>query len=303
MKFTLIIPARNSAPLLAKLLPAALAQSRPPEEILVLDTCSEDGTAQTARGFGARVIEVPVAEFDHGGTRTLSGRAASHPLLLYMTDDAFPASPDCFEKLLAAFDDPACGAAYGRQLPKENASPLAAHLRLFNYPPQSCARSYGDRAKYGIKTAFLSNSFCAYDKAALEAAGWFRGNLIIAEDMRAGLELLLLGRTLRYQADACVYHSHNYSARQDFSRYFDIGVMHAREKTLLRELRGAGGEGLRYATSAAAYLWPRAWLYPLLLWRTCVKLLGYRLGMAHRALPLRLNRRLSMHPRWWDKNR
>jgi hypothetical protein len=54
--------------------------------------------------------------------------------------------------------------------------------------------------------------------------------------MCAGLELLKRGGVLRYEAQACVIHSHNHSLTQEFSRYFDIGVMHSREKALLAEL-------------------------------------------------------------------
>ena len=111
--FSLIIPARNSAAMLAKLLPAALSQSRPPDEILVLDNSTSKETADTALALGVRVI--PVTQFNHGGTRTMGGKAAQCDILLYMTDDALPASNDCFERLLSGFDG-GIAAVYGRQL-------------------------------------------------------------------------------------------------------------------------------------------------------------------------------------------
>ena len=63
---------------------------------------------------------------------------------------------------------------YGRQLPYENASLFASHLREFNYGTKSYIRTYDDREKYGIKTAFLSDSFAAYRRSALESIDWFK---------------------------------------------------------------------------------------------------------------------------------
>ncbi len=34
-----------------------------------------------------------------------------------------------------------------------------------------------------------------------------------------------------------VYHSHDYTPRQEFQRYFDIGVFHSRQRLLPRRLR------------------------------------------------------------------
>jgi len=51
---------------------------------------------------------------------------------------------------------------------------------------------------YGIKTAFLSNSFSAYRKKALQEIGWFKDNLILGEDTYAGAKLLLKGYKIAY---------------------------------------------------------------------------------------------------------
>jgi len=303
MGFSLIIPTLNSAKKLRRLLAAVNAQTLKPDEIIVVDSSSGDNTAAVARSLGASVLEIPRQDFDHGGTRTLGGKRATGEILLYMTDDALPADNDSFKKLLSAFEDPKIGAACGRQLPAENAEPLAEHLRLFNYPAASYKRTYEDREKYGIKTAFLSDSFCAYRRCALEQAGWFRQRLILGEDLCAGLDILKGGWALAYQADAAVRHSHNYTARQEFARYFDIGVFHARETAIFSQLGRAEGEGVRYVISALKFLWPRLWLYPGFFLRVLAKYSGYRLGLAHNRLPKSWRVACSMHKRWWAAER
>lgn len=113
--------------------------------------------------------------------------------------------------------------------------------------------------------------------------------------------LLLAGKSIRYQADACVYHSHDYTPIEEFQRYFDIGVFHAREHWLLNAFGGPNGEGLRFVKSELKFLLRRApWLIPSALVRTGLKLAGYRLGRSESHLPQKLKKHLSMFKTYWD---
>ena len=80
-----------------------------------------------------------------------------------------------------------------------------------------------------MKTAFNSNSFAAYRRKALKDVGGFPINTILSEDMYVTAKMLLKNWSVAYCADAKVYHSHNYTIWQEFKRYFDIGVFHAKE--------------------------------------------------------------------------
>jgi rhamnosyltransferase len=303
MRLSLIIPAFNSGKKLPLLFDAVRRQTLRPDEIVVIDSFSSDDTAAVAAAEGARVITVHNEDFDHGGTRTIGAKASGGDILLFMTDDALPAGDDAFSEIVRPFIDEKIGAVCGRQLPHAGATAVAGHLRAFNYPDVSRTLSYEDRAKYGIKTAFLSDSFCAYRRAALEDAGWFRERLIISEDMCAGYDMLRKGWKLHYCAKACAYHSHNYSPGQEFSRYFDIGVMHSLEHDMIADLGRAESEGVRYILSALASFGWEVWLYPGFFLRVAAKLAGYRLGLAHRMFSGALCRSFSMHKSWWDKNK
>jgi rhamnosyltransferase len=153
----------------------------------------------------------------------------------------------------------------------------------------------------GIKSIFISNSFAAYRREALLASGGFPKNVIFGEDTITAARLLLSGWKVAYVAEAQVYHSHSYTWKQEFKRYFDIGVLHARARWLLQEFGTAGGEGGRFVRSELRYLWPLHWsLIPSALIRTALKLVGYRLGRIEKRLSPGLKRRLSMHPGFWD---
>lgn len=269
--------------------------------VLVIDSSSDDDTAALARQAGCRVEVIARADFDHGGTRDWAlHQLAQCEVVIFLTQDALLASPEAIDHLLAAFDDPNVGAAYGRQLPHHDASPIAAHARLFNYPARDHRVTPADMTRWGIKAAFLSNSFAAYRRQALLDAGGFPHGAILSEDMVAGARLLQAGWHLAYCAQACVQHSHNYSWGQEFRRYFDIGVLHARERWILEMTGNAEREGQRFVVSELRYLARHApWAIPGAFIRNALKYLGYRLGRHERSLPLRLKRRLSMNRGYW----
>ena len=59
MRLSVVIPARNEEDTLPALLAALHAQSRPADEIIVVDNASTDDTAAVARQLGARVLSCP----------------------------------------------------------------------------------------------------------------------------------------------------------------------------------------------------------------------------------------------------
>jgi rhamnosyltransferase len=281
----------------------AYAQQQPAAgPLVVLDSESSDGTDRLALSAGHRVARIPRADFSHGGTRQwgIDHFAADAAFVVFLTQDAVLAQPDALARLLSAFADPQVAAVYGRQLPHPGADPLSAHARLFNYPAVSRTVTLADRAALGLRTCFLSNAFAAYRLSALRQVGGFARDLILAEDMHLAARLLLAGHAVRYQADACVHHSHAYSFAQEFRRYFDTGVFHAQQGELLASFGSAGREGLQFLRSEVAHLLRTApWRLPEAALRTALKALGYRAGRHHQELPARLRQACSMHKGYW----
>jgi rhamnosyltransferase len=301
MKYIVIIPTLNAANDWARFA-RALSICVGPQSVLIVDSESTDGTAGLARAAGFRVHTIARTEFNHGGTRRLAVELLpDSEILVFLTQDAVLVESDAISRLFAPFADPNVAAVFGRQFPQPGATPIEAHARLFNYPAQSDIRTLASREQLGIKSIFISNSFAAYRRHALMAVGGFPRNVIFGEDTITAAKLLLAGWKIAYVAEAQVYHSHSYTWTQDFKRYFDIGVLHARESWLLKEFGRAGGEGGRFVRSELSYLWPRhGWLIPSALIRTALKLVGYRLGRIENRLSVGLKRRLSMHRRFWD---
>ena len=282
---------------------AALQRQQQVVQCLIVDSDSNDGTQFCDLPSGWKLLRIAAKDFNHGGTRTdaLKHIPASTEVVVFMTQDAFLSRSDTLNALLFAFADPTVACAYGRQLPHVNATPLAAHARYFNYPAASSKLSMDDQPQLGLKTCFLSNSFAAYRLVDLLAVGGFPSNVILGEDMSVAARLLFTGKRLAYVAEACVYHSHNYTLTQEFRRYFDTGVFHARTPWLLQTFGDGRGEGWRFVRSELSYLCRQApaWL-PVALVSTFVKWLGYKLGRNEAYLPLNLKRWCSMHKGYWS---
>lgn len=298
----LIIPTRNASDYLLKLLPALARQTLKPDEFLVIDSHSTDDTVQLCKDAGATVRVIQVDEFNHGGTRRWASELVTADILIYLTQDAIPATADSLKTLRdAVLASPQVGSAYGRQIPHLNAGLLGAHARNFNYPVTSKNKCLSDIPQLGIKTCFSSDSFSAYRKSTLDEVGGFPRNVIGSEDAYVASRMLLAGWTIRYEADAVVYHSHDYSLFAEFKRYFDIGVFYGREKWISQYFGSARGEGFRFIASELKMLLNNKAYQGILEMpiRTALKVLGYRLGKAERYLPLWLKRHISSFSGYW----
>jgi len=300
VNFFVVVPALNAAEDWSRLT-APLLGCIPADRVLILDSSSTDETATLATAAGFRLHVIPRSDFNHGGTRQLALKLLPDAeILVFLTQDVEVTGPDAVSRLLGAFVDPMVAAAYGRQLPRLNATHIEAHARFYNYPAQSSTRTLASREQLGFKAIFISNAFAAYRRDALISVGGFPCDVIFGEDTITAARLLLAGWKIAYVADAQVYHSHSYTWIQEFKRYFDIGVLHAKESWLLGEFGGAAGEGGRFVRSEFKYLWPSSkLLIPSALVRTALKLLGYRLGRLERKLSPEWKRRLSMNSGFW----
>ncbi len=298
-----IIPTRNGDRWLERLLVMLHRQTLQADEILLVDSGSTDSTSAIARRHNVRFIRIPPESFDHGGTRNFAAGKVDADILVYMTQDAIPADEFALARLVYPFfENEKIAVCYGRQLPDPDADPFAEHLRLFNYPARSHVYFLRDRRRYGFKTIFISNSFAAYRKKILEKCGFFPDKQIFGEDSCAVAVLLKQGYGINYVSNACVYHSHNYSIREEFQRYFDIGVFHSFRSDLLAEFGTPQKTGNRFVRSEFAFLWERKkyQLLPVSLLRSCVKFVAYQLGKRYRILPESISKRLSMHSNWWS---
>ena len=277
-----IIPTRDAGRAFPDLLAAICRQDLPLVARLVVDSGSQDGTAERAREAGFEVFSIAPQAFGHGRTRrnALARLLRGCPLdiVIYLTQDVVLEDATAFRRLvLPLWLDDGAGAAYGRPLPHHGASPGAAVLRATNYPPKSCRKTLADREALGLRAPFLSDSFAAYRVIALRSVGSFP-DVEICEDMMVGARMLTIGWAVRYEAGACVRHSHELTLREAWRRYHAIGRFHRAEPWLRDAFGRAEGAGLGLLRMQMHTAWDHR--SPLLALRflaeDAVKYLAYR---------------------------
>ncbi|MGK5057726.1 glycosyltransferase family 2 protein [Janthinobacterium sp. LB2P49] len=302
----IVIPTYNPGPLWQQWLEKMKVQSLLPDVRLIVDSSSNDGSLTQATYDLFELHTIDKREFNHGGTRQLAVQkiAEQVDIVIFMTQDALLHDEHSLRNLVRIFsENENVAAAYGRQLPHIGSRPNEAHARIFNYAERSLLKSLASKNELGFKSIFISNSFSAYRIKDLMDVGGFPANVILGEDTIVAAKLLLSGRVVAYEASATVYHSHHYTYAQEFKRYFDIGVLHAREPWLLKEFGQVSGEGIRYLRSEMQYVKENAWyLMPSSLIRTFFKYAGYKTGRHEQHLPNKVKRMLSMYKGYWSKN-
>ena len=254
MKISLIIPTLNAQDEIGALLDNLLMQTRVPDQIIVIDSASDDATVEevTARPV-VELIKINRSEFNHGLTRDMALKRSVGDIVCFMTQDAVPANEFYVENLVAPLiSDNRIVASSGRQLPKADARRFEQLVRGFNYADESSVKTFDDVKRIGIKAYFATDVCSAYKRDLYLKLGGFCAT-DMSEDMYLAAKAINAGYKVAYAADAEVYHSHNLSPKQQYVRNFTIGRFLERNKDLL-VCESEVGEGKRLASNVAKTL-------------------------------------------------
>ena len=297
---SIIIPTLNAANLLSSLVASLRRQSLGPQEIIVIDSSSDDDTAAEARRLGCRLVSIPRAAFNHGSTRNQAARLATGDALVFMTQDALPATNTFLEELLKPIANGEASATYARQIAYPSARPSESFARSFNYPPGNEVRTKRDIRTQGVRTFFFSNVASAIRRDVFFEMGMFPETVIMNEDMLFCSELIERGLTVMYTAEAKVFHSHDYTISQTFQRYFDIGAFFARNMEHKYALN-TRSTGASYTRNLFLFLLQNKYFYdiPFFIMETCAKFLGFHSGRMEEYMPVTLKKKLSLHKSHW----
>lgn len=280
MDISVIIPTLNAEHEIETLLIALDRQSIRPNEILVVDSASDDKTIELVQKHkGVRLLQIDRQDFNHGTTRDKALRESSGDFVCFLTQDAVPVSYDYLKRLIAPMvDDSDIALVSGRQLPKADARRFEQLVRGFNYPDSPSVRSKCDLEKLGIKTFFASDACSAYRRIAyLECGGFDHVNT--NEDMLMAAKFIASGMKVAYEPHAEVFHSHNLTPAQQFARNRAVGFFletHADDLMHASEI----GEGGRLVKAVSSQLLREGNLVEFIAFGVdcCARLLGNRAG-------------------------
>lgn len=228
---SVIIPTWNAGDELALLLSSLAAQQGCERtEVIVVDSGSTDATVALAREYGARVIEISQAEFSHSHARNLGANTATGEYLLFMVQDALPASNLWLYELIAAAQRLQVVAATCIESPREDADLLARLLGKLHAEYLEAQNS--DRVFRPLQSVSyeelrrncqLNNVACLIERQVFERYG-FQG--AYAEDLDLGMRLAQDGQRMAVLQTVKVVHSHNRPAYYHLKRgYVDCTMM------------------------------------------------------------------------------
>ncbi|MBR4680552.1 MAG: glycosyltransferase family 2 protein [Fibrobacter sp.] len=302
MKVSLVIPTLNAGAYIEPLLKRLKEQTVPIDEIVIVDSSSEDDTVAKANKFdGVKVFSIKRKEFNHGGTRDFAFQQTSGDFVLCVTQDALPCDEHYVERLIAPFaEDDSVAMSSGRQVPRKDANPIEKLTREFNYPETCFVRSKEDIPRLGVKTFFASDCCSAYRRSAYDAVGGFDKHILINEDMKIAAQFIYAGYKIAYVGTAGVWHSHNYSLRQQYLRNFDVSAFMTMHPELFGSI-SATSEGIRMVKWVEKKLLSQGRLLSAAYYiiESGIKFLANRKGRGYKKMSLAQLEKRSMHKNFW----
>lgn len=266
-------------------------------EVVVIDSGSSDGTLDIVKRFPARLVQIASSEFHHARTRNLGASMTSGKYLVFLSGDALPADREWLCALLSNFQETDVAAVYGRQLPKENATPERAFFMDHRYGAvrrvkNANSNGTGNHLLYQFSTV----------NSAIRREIWeqfpFQEDVNAYEDFSFAIQVVRDGHSIAYEPSAAVFHSHNYSLGYSFRQYFDSGVLYNRRQLWDANQNGQmRSDGVRYVWKELQYLVQKraGHRVPYVLCYEAARYLGLILGRNEHLLPHVLKKTISSH--------
>jgi len=197
---TVLVPAYNEGESILDTIRSLQNQTRPIDQIIIIDDCSCDNTGDIARAAGVCVIRPPENTGSKAGAQNYALEFVDTDMCMAIDADTVLA-PDAIEKIVAALEGTTVAAACGFVLPRHvrtvwERGRYVEYLFAFTFFKQ--VQDY-----YG-KPLIASGCFSVYRSDILkEMGGWSRRTL--AEDMDLTWSLYETGYKVRFIADAVSY--------------------------------------------------------------------------------------------------
>ena len=219
---TVLVPAYNEAASIGDTIDSLRNQTVPPAEIIVIDDCSTDDTAEVARAHGATVIRPAVNTGSKAGAQNYALRDVKTQFTMAIDADTTVA-PDAIELFLKAMTDPAVSAACGFVVPRHVKSiwergRYVEYLLAFAF--------YKPIQDYYTKPLIASGCFSIYRTDVLLAQGGWQTRTM-AEDMDLTWSMYQRGHGVRFVPEAVCYpiEPHNFHFMRKQLKRWSHGFM------------------------------------------------------------------------------
>lgn len=195
-----LVPAFNEAACVADTIRSIQSQTVVPDEIIVVDDCSSDGTGDVARACGVRVIRTPSNTGSKATALNHALQFVNAEFTLAIDADTTLAA-DAVEVLMKAMDDPKVAAACGMVLPR-HVNTIWERGRYIEY--LFAFSLYKPIQDYYERPLLASGCFSVYRTSILKAKGGWPTRTV-AEDMDLTWVVYMDGWKVRFVPEAMCY--------------------------------------------------------------------------------------------------
>ena len=213
---SLIIRCFNEEAHIGRLLTGALRQTLPPDEIVVVDSGSTDGTLSIASTFDVQIVSIAPELFSFGHALNVGVAASTAEIAIFASAHVYPMYDTWVEQLTEPFEDERVALTYGRQQTPPGGRFSEQRLLSQWFPAHSTRRQ--------------RHPFCNNANAAIRRLAWeersYDEQLTGLEDLDWAKHVLEAGYSIAYVAEAPVVHVHEESFKQVVNRYQREAIAH-----------------------------------------------------------------------------
>ena len=194
------------------------------EEINFILTESKDNTEDKLKKIGCTYEKINKEKFSHSLVREKAAFNAKGDIIVFITQDIKIEDEYWLYYLTKDIKEKRCEAAFSRQIGYKEHK-VERYTREINYPDETRIVSKDDIEKLGLMTFFFSDAASAINRKIFEELNGYDGkNLPTNEDMYIAYKLITKGYKIKYCADSEVIHSHTFTLKQLYKRYYDTGL-------------------------------------------------------------------------------
>ncbi|MGF0101170.1 glycosyltransferase family 2 protein [Bariatricus sp. SGI.019] len=232
MDVTIVIPTKNAGSLFDKVLKVIFEQETTYTfEVVCVDSGSSDQTVDIIKKYPCKLYQIPASEFGHGKTRVFGASKGTGEYIIFITQDALPASKKWLQNFIDAMNSdkeivggfgihytyPDCNIIDKRDL-YYHFKNFGEDNTIFQLTDENRERYKNEEGYRHFMVFFSDNNSCVrrdvFEKYPYK-------DVDFAEDQIWAREMIERGYKKLYCPFAPVYHSHNFKLSEYFKRYYD----------------------------------------------------------------------------------
>ncbi len=226
---SILIPVLNGGNLFRQSLAMVLSQRTSfPYEVVAVDSGSSDGSWEYLKSLDdprLTIRRIEPRDFNHGETRNFAASLSRGSVLVFLVQDAVPASPLWLDRLTQPFCEASVSGVYARQMPRPDSGffvkravlswiTAAAEKRVVRLKNEEELLRLTPWQRY--VTCYFDNVCSAIRRSVWEKIPFEK--TFFGEDILWARKALLAGESLVYEPSAVVIHSHDRGIGYQFRR-------------------------------------------------------------------------------------